>query len=814
MITKFKTGKNRKNITILIISAAAFVTVLVFGVFHSAKAVKLDAPSDLILDSELLTWQMNENSTGYIVSSGSDEIKIDRTFFDLGKLTEPGGYSLKVKALGDQNKFRDSEWSDTVDVIRLQSPVLSVGKTELTWNNVERNYGYELYQGGVFLAHIEKDVTFYKLLNETPNEDFQITAKGNGIDVLDSMRSQAVNAVQLPAPVNLTVSGNVLRWDAVAGADSYLIGDEFPVTSTTAAEYDLKFVPPGQYRTSIQAVSDDSTVCTSEKSFIDITVDKRELGDLVPAITGNLLTWNRLENASGYQIIIKRGADVIKLIIVEKQSSPFLDLAGLDLYDAVYAVEITALGDGSFKDSPGKTLTYNRQTPVPKPALEPITGARIEGGMLRWDSLAEAAGYVVHIASNDAVLHNVSVAPNEPLEVDIPSLQLAPAQYNISLYARGGEAHDNSPPVTLSYTVTRLPAPLQFSYNGMSLSWDAVEYADYYVVDFENQPSITLSETSLAISVWPGEHRFTVKAVSNNREIQNSDNAVLNHTEAKWELGSIEGIRIETGIFRWNQMPHATGYIVRINAAGGTLHTFEKAPENQPEVDLYTLDIPLGSYEVILQALGDENYNNTAETATAYEEKMIRDARVRANFNYGNKYVDISEYWVMHYLNFSLKQGFTFDVINAPQEQWNTLYTHFLGGDEQQRQAAAMVIGNDIMVTYYYHNDDAPVVLMTTTGIPLVKNKLWGGWMYHYNGVQYVRLPGDIMEPLSIGAIVPKGDNLQVSSNIGRKNPAGGMTMNTTQLDDIRGKTLYVDVDVIINGAAYKETVAIEVPDF
>ena len=162
----------------------------------------------------------------------------------------------------------------------------------------------------------------------------------------------------------------------------------------------------------------------------------------------------------------------------------------------------------------------------------------------------------------------------------------------------------------------------------------------------------------------------------------------------------------------------------------------------------------------------------------------------------------------------------TFDNLNVPQTEWNNVYTAFLAGSGKAKEDAAEAIGNDIIVTYYYKDDNGQnTVLLTAGDAPFVKNKLWGGWLWRYNGTGYAQLQGNMISPFSIGGIVPSTTTLQVSANIGHKNPAGDNTaISSTKLSDINGKLLYVDIDLIIrNGNAvhlYSETVAIEITNY
>ena len=275
------------------------------------------------------------------------------------------------------------------------------------------------------------------------------------------------------------------------------------------------------------------------------------------------------------------------------------------------------------------------------------------------------------------------------------------------------------------------------------------------------------------------------------------------------------------GVLTWDETPDAAGYAVRLeDSVGAALHVFVLAAEEARAIGLYALDLPLGDYSLWLQALGDENIDNSPEVRLAYREKMIRDVEVRTNINFGNSYDDPEDFRLQHFLDFNLKRGLTFDEPSVPPEQWDTAYTAFLAGGASEKMQAAAAIGNDLIVTYYYKDDSgAPTVLLTTGGTPFVKNKLWGGWLWYRDGDRYDKITGDLVPPFSIGGVVPYGTALRVSANIGNRTPAGdGTSISSTQLESVRGRELYVDINVIYrNGSEvrfYKETAALSIADY
>ena len=701
----------------------------------------------------------------------------------------------------------------------LSAPSLSVKENKLEWTNIEDNDGYEIYSDGEYLAHVKEDVTEYELLEVNTDREFQVQAKGDGLNTSDSGLSNKVSVRKLSAPSNLQASQTQVSWSAVADADKYSVGGDVASVEISGTTYDLKSIKPGRYSISVQALSVSDEVCNSDLVYVYVTIEKKPLGVLREVgIKGDRLVWEKLLNASGYKISIKQNGKLYKEII-EGSTETFVDFLGLELADGTYSIEIYALGNEFYKDSDRVVLNYTKTSSIAvKPDLEAIQNAKIYQGILTWDGVLGADGYVINITSDDIEIHSANIAGDEKFELDITALGLERGEHSVAIYALGNERYNNSPTVLLNYTVLGLDKPTDLKYDGAKLTWAHAASADYYLVAIGGQAPIRADSNAYEIALLPGSYAIAVQAMSDNREVKSSPLAVLVHVEPKRSLGEPD-CRIEFGVFKWSILVNASGYVIEIRSPqGSVLHVYERAVSNDLEVDLYAVNLPLGEYVIAIKALGNDVYSDSAEVLLDYQEKMIRDASARANFNY--RYQDSEDYWVQHYLDFSLKEGMTLSNLNAPMEEWNAVYTDFLSGAGISKQNAAVSIGNDVIVTYYYKDENEQgVVLLTTGGAPFVKNKLWGKWLWRYNGGEYIQLQGNIAEPFSIGVIVPSETTLRVSANIGSKaSISDGTSISSVQLGDIAGKKLYVDVDLIITDGDtvkfYRETTELDIPSF
>ena len=75
------------------------------------KAVKLQVPENLQINGTTLTWDAVENASGYTVNVDGNKTDTKENTYDLSVLTEPKKYFIQIKSLGDEKKYKTSDWS-------------------------------------------------------------------------------------------------------------------------------------------------------------------------------------------------------------------------------------------------------------------------------------------------------------------------------------------------------------------------------------------------------------------------------------------------------------------------------------------------------------------------------------------------------------------------------------------------------------------------------------------------------------------------------------------------------------------------------
>jgi hypothetical protein len=150
---------------------------------------------------------------------------------------------------------------------------------------------------------------------------------------------------ELDPPQNVTLTGDVVSWDAVSDADSYIVFIDTKEVEVQTTSYDLSLqnLADGSYSITVVAVKDDalslpSTVLTYVVGDEDETID----APANLAITDGLLTWNAVTDATGY--VVHVGA------MTFNASGTSMDLLLESIPEGTHSVYVVAVKDALESD--------------------------------------------------------------------------------------------------------------------------------------------------------------------------------------------------------------------------------------------------------------------------------------------------------------------------------------------------------------------------------------------------------------------------------------------------------------------------------
>ena len=272
---------------------------------------RLSAPV-LSVDGTTVSWNAVENASGYSVQVNNEAWSKPQTetSYILDRSTA-GNYTVRVKALGDDKHYRDSdEIGITVLVTeKLGTPMLAAEHNSVNWNAVDHATGYQVKVDDGEWSEVQTELS-YSLEGVSPGAHIVsvIAVSDSDIYTQSDEATITVNAVlQLAAPV-LSVDGTTVSWNAVENASKYSvrINDATPVEQTETF-YVLTVTAGGEYVIKVTAVSDDDNVEDSSAAQAKIIVEEK-LGMPVLITEGATVSWPAVANADGYCVKVDDGA--------------------------------------------------------------------------------------------------------------------------------------------------------------------------------------------------------------------------------------------------------------------------------------------------------------------------------------------------------------------------------------------------------------------------------------------------------------------------------------------------------------------------
>ena len=111
---------------------------------------------------------------------------------------------------------------------------------------------------------------------------------------------------KLDAPV-IALESNVISWEKVENADQYEVHINGTLVDTVEeTTYTITISSYGNYTVTVKAVDSTNTYQTSDfsNSCIYVIVKQEKLASPVIKLTGSIIYWDKIQNASGYEIYI------------------------------------------------------------------------------------------------------------------------------------------------------------------------------------------------------------------------------------------------------------------------------------------------------------------------------------------------------------------------------------------------------------------------------------------------------------------------------------------------------------------------------
>ena len=394
------------------------------------------------------------------------------------------------------------------------------------------------------------------------------------------------------ATPKVTVSANGVSWERVSSAAQYAYKITNPdntvsqngqgSTPSTSVEYN--FDKPGEYKVEITAVHSNQAN-NSDTAVRYYTGKSLARVSRFTVTDGNVLTFDKVANATGYRITVVCGntahTHIDELISdIGEGDTVSYNFAGCPMIEGGIRFTVTAFATG-YVSSISETFVFDR-------TLAAVEGLAFnaETSVLTWNAVDNAEQYEVRVANNAAV---------KVTGTEYSLKEFAAGEYTVSV--KPVAFGYNSPAAaTLEFEKVGKAAPANVKLEGTTLKWDKVGEEDNYTVLFNGEEISVNGATELDLA-----EKLT--AVADGTEcsvavkVAGDGNAYSAALTGKKD--ALEGeISYANGRISWQPAFGATQYEISVN---------DGAAQTTPNA-YFDLDIAAaGTYEITVKVSGAQN---------------------------------------------------------------------------------------------------------------------------------------------------------------------------------------------------------------
>ena len=454
------------------------------------------------INGNTLNWNTVDNADSYKVYKDGELIaETEETHLILtGDVA--GNYVFTVVATSQNPTVADSAPSApaTLVIAQLETPVIAFeGLYEqfVRWLDIEYADDYEVYENGVLLEgddllaglpwenKVEHPITRSYKNGDFGDFTYQIRALSDDLAYAPSELSNSItftvfeNPKPLGTPV-LTLTGNILSWTAVDKASGYQVfmnGRLWISPGVKTTSYSVK--DDATYTVKAIAHSGDPRNYADGELSNEVTyIAAKTLVSPTLTIEGNVLSWNKISNADGYNLY-ENGTLLTSL------TENTYTVVKTEPGEYKYTVTATSSDENYLMSSPSNEeiyYLYRVETPVLR-----FAGAYLN--FVQWDKVPNANNYEVYmdgtlISSN---LSNSYDPDYNYLSQKFDYENFEPGLYSFTVIAKGDNINylDSFESEPIVYEKEdgplKLAAPVIWL-DGHVIRWEAVPHCSVYSI--------------------------------------------------------------------------------------------------------------------------------------------------------------------------------------------------------------------------------------------------------------------------------------------------------------------------------------------
>ena len=241
-----------------------------------------------------------------------------------------------------------------------------------------------MFCGDADHVHAEFDngkSTYFNFANcKVPVEGITFTVKAVAKGYVTSVSNPVVYTRNLDAVSNVAVANDVVVWDSVVGATSYVVTvNGEAVATVTGNSYSLKALAAGTYTVGVQAVAPTyNSVDAAEVAYTKTTIAAP-----VVTVNGKVVTWTAVDGATKY--VVKVGAHTADVTDATTYTVPDSVFEGAT---EEYEVTVEAVAATAANSAVSDVVSLYKTT---------VANVAYGAGVLTWSPVANASRYVVSV---------------------------------------------------------------------------------------------------------------------------------------------------------------------------------------------------------------------------------------------------------------------------------------------------------------------------------------------------------------------------------------------------------------------------------
>jgi len=624
VVTIVATGDNANSETIRYINSAESEQLYI---------TKLATPDNVNIFNNYLNWNTVDMSSSYEVLQGASAGYVtSNNYFDFTNTQDytfaPGSHSVRVRALGNGTNIIESEYSDELSFIKLNSITkadFTISQSQLSWKNIENCIKYNVYINDETPIEVNSNkLDMNSAVYSELNYSIRVQALSSTNEYVMGEPSEAFTFQKLGTVTDISVVNGKLNWAPPSGTgiiSSYRIkvGGAIYDTHNNATSNDLAFMTDGSTQNiSIQAICNDNTNQFMWGNFSeDVTLTKLS-SNFQAKITNGEYTWSKINNVGSYLITIIYSLDGLtyygETMEFSASEDRALRLLELDFFNnpIQYQITIQALGITG-----GQYISSSRSSPVYTTRLAEVNSLRVEDGIIVWD-------YNPNVDYYEVIVNNTSIGNIGKVSKFELGSNYDAGDYDIKVFARGNQSTTlNAIETETPLSVTKLSNNFQISVNKNFVTWNSIANAGSYSYELRdefnnivsNNNSLLNNRVDLTNIEWNERYYFKVKANGDNTRFVSGDYAA-NAGEAFYVvklLNSPTNLSVDNGILSWDYVPNATNYEIKIsnivNSDGyeNVINYTKTDTTNRGSFDIASYAITnglVGEIRVVIQSIG------------------------------------------------------------------------------------------------------------------------------------------------------------------------------------------------------------------